>query len=306
MLAPYLYNLVDLIMSGHGQRPSSSERQSLRPLRPRTSEEDAGHPPATPTQTVNTAQYGNVVAGPGTIPQAQAESSSASSKKGSRQRVACTNCQKRKSKCDGNQPCSRCATSNQECIYESDVGIPRTQALKRKNEVLNEDNDKLRYIVQGLRYGSEQEAAEILRRIRSTKDAEEAVAAINEAALLVKPSWAELPAFAPLEPGQRPPNANPEFLAPSPGGTRQSLTGARPNAAAPSTPRDPNRDSSQSFFRDSPRQSSRQSQASIYTNSTVVASSRPSVRWTPWTPSTSASAAGTTQPQGLAERLNQL
>lgn len=296
-------------MSGHDPRQSSSDRQSLRPLRPRTSEEDARNPPGTPTQNVNTTQFGSVVAGPGTIPQSAAESSSsASAKKGSRQRVACTNCQKRKSKCDGTQPCSRCATSNQECIYESDVGIPRTQALKRKNEVLNEDNDKLRYIVQGLRYGSEQEAAEILRRIRSTKDAEEAVAAINEAALLVKPSWADLPAFSPLEPGQRPPNANPEFLAPSPGGTRQGLTTARPATIGSSTPAtDPNRDSSsQSFFRSSPMPSSRQSQASVYTNSTLVASSRPSVRWTPWTPSTTATAAGTTQPQGLAERLNQL
>ena len=70
-------------------------------------------------------------------------------------------------------------------MYDIESGFTRSQALKRKNDALSEDNRNLKFIVQGLRTASETEAGEILRRIRSSRDLDEAVAFINQASLLL-------------------------------------------------------------------------------------------------------------------------
>jgi hypothetical protein len=225
--------------------------------------------------------------------------------------------------CDGNTPCGRCAAQSQDCHYESEAGVPRTQALKRKNEALSEDNTQLRYIVQGLRYGNEQEATEILRRIRATQDADEAVAAITEASLLVKPSWASLPAFGPLQPGQVMPHVNPDIAGgSSPEEGRSRLASGRipqsadaepgsarsSSSAAPLGGRDSSAPVSNFFQRRGSRSTNREpygdSQYSWHTSTSTTP--RPSVRWTPWTPSSiSAVGAASSQPQGIAQRLNE-
>jgi hypothetical protein len=220
--------------------------------------------------------------------------------------------------CDGNTPCGRCAAASQECHYESEAGVPRTQALKRKNEVLAEDNTQLRYIVQGLRYGNEQEASEILRRIRATQDAEEAVAAITEASLLVKPSWTNLPAFGPLQPGQVMPHVNPDIQSStSPESTKsrrripQSME--QESGSAVSGPSQPHggRESSAPMSDFIQRRGSHSAGREVNSDSqysrhnSTTATPRPSIRWMPWTPSNVTSVgAASSQPLGIAQRLN--
>lgn len=189
--------------------------------------------------------------------------------------------------------------------------MPRSWALKRKNEALNEDNSQLRYIVKGLRHGSEQEAVEILRRIRETQDADEAVAAISEAALLVKPAWSNLPAFGRLEPGQNPPHDGPEFLAPAPGTLRRTLPATIQPVMSRATmselspiSQETTQHSSTFTYHPQSRSSSR---SSLLQPSANTIPPRPSLRWTPWTPSGGPStSAASSKPSGLADKLNQL
>jgi len=188
--------------------------------------------------------------------------------------------------------------------------MPRSWALKRKNEALNEDNSQLRYIVKGLRHGTEQEAVEILRRIRETQDADEAVATISEAALLVKPTWATLPAFGKLDSTQRAADGGSDF-APAPGSLRRILAPTT-EAATPKTSssdvwpvtRQTTGQSSVFTYRPQSRSSSRSSFLQPPINSPPP---RPSVRWTPWTPNAGpATGAASSKPSGLADKLNQL
>lgn len=90
--------------------------------------------------------------------------------------------------CDGEKPCRPCKRHSLNCNYTYEAGVTRSRALKRKNEALSEDNVQLRFIVQGLRGGSEEEAREILKRIRESHDVDAAISHINQAALLLPPT----------------------------------------------------------------------------------------------------------------------
>lgn len=209
--------------------------------------------------------------------------------------------------------------------------MPRTQALKRKNEALHEDNSQLKYIVQGLRYGTAEEATEILRRIRNTRNAEEAVVAISEASLLVKPTWADLPAFGPLQQGQTLPHSASEIFSSS-SELARSRSDARPstsngpssavtaNSGSPTPVRGRGlRDvagssteplggrSSEAPLSDFIHRVQRSNDRRSSSSSNSTTQSRPTMRWTPWPPSANTrTAAGTANPLGIADRLNQL
>jgi hypothetical protein len=81
---------------------------------------------------------------------------------------ACVACRKRKSKCDGSRPiCTCCAQKDTECIYELGPNEKPSQAMKRKNEEMQGELSNLRQLYDFLRLRPEQEAMEVLKRIRS-------------------------------------------------------------------------------------------------------------------------------------------
>ncbi|KAI9830707.1 MAG: hypothetical protein M1826_004536 [Phylliscum demangeonii] len=103
--------------------------------------------------------------------------------------VACRNCRKRRSKCDGRRPsCESCVARTQDCAYEVEANETKPAALKRKNEALTERVEDLRVLVEYLRSGTEEEAADVLRRLRSSEEANETVKFIRQGALLLSGS----------------------------------------------------------------------------------------------------------------------
>jgi hypothetical protein len=83
---------------------------------------------------------------------------------------ACVACRKRKSKCDGSRPiCTCCSQKDTECVYELGPNEKPSQAMKRKNQEMQGELSNLRQLYDFLRLRPEQEAMEILRRIRSTE-----------------------------------------------------------------------------------------------------------------------------------------
>ncbi|CAO2647272.1 Nn.00g081940.m01.CDS01 [Neocucurbitaria sp. VM-36] len=81
---------------------------------------------------------------------------------------ACVACRKRKSKCDGNRPvCTCCFQKDTECVYELGPNEKPSQAMKRKNEEMQGELSNLRQLYDFLRLRPEQEAMEIMRRIRA-------------------------------------------------------------------------------------------------------------------------------------------
>ncbi|KAF2191960.1 hypothetical protein K469DRAFT_555285 [Zopfia rhizophila CBS 207.26] len=81
---------------------------------------------------------------------------------------ACVACRKRKSKCDGTRPvCTCCSQKDTECVYELGPNEKPSQAMKRKNEEMQGELSNLRQLYDFMRMKPEQEAQEILRRIRA-------------------------------------------------------------------------------------------------------------------------------------------
>ncbi|KAF2022988.1 hypothetical protein EK21DRAFT_105527 [Setomelanomma holmii] len=82
---------------------------------------------------------------------------------------ACVACRKRKSKCDGNRPiCTCCTQKDTNCLYELGPNEKPSQAMKRKNDEMQGELSNLRQLYDFLRLRPEQEAMEVLRRIRAT------------------------------------------------------------------------------------------------------------------------------------------
>lgn len=80
---------------------------------------------------------------------------------------ACVACRKRKSKCDGNRPtCTCCSQKDTDCVYELGPNEKPSQAMKRKNEEMQGELSNLRQLYDFLRLRPEQEAIDVLRRIR--------------------------------------------------------------------------------------------------------------------------------------------
>lgn len=82
---------------------------------------------------------------------------------------ACVMCKKRKSKCDGNRPaCACCIQKNSECVYELGPNEKPSQAMKRKNDEMQNELLDYRQLFDYLKLCPDHEANEMLRRIRTT------------------------------------------------------------------------------------------------------------------------------------------
>lgn len=100
---------------------------------------------------------------------------------------ACVACRKRKSKCDGRRPmCTCCGQKETECIYELGPNEKPSQAMKRKNEEMQGELTNLRQLYDFLRLRPEQEAMEVLRRIRDSPSGASPSERIEELASFVR------------------------------------------------------------------------------------------------------------------------
>ncbi|CAD0113373.1 unnamed protein product, partial [Aureobasidium uvarum] len=85
--------------------------------------------------------------------------------------VACACCRRLRIKCDGVRPtCQSCARRYEDCVYDVEANTTRSNALKRRNEELAQENTQLRRLYDFLLNRPLLEAEEIFRRIRSTQD----------------------------------------------------------------------------------------------------------------------------------------
>jgi hypothetical protein len=81
---------------------------------------------------------------------------------------ACVACRKRKSKCNGSRPvCTCCTQKKTDCVYEIGPNQNPSQAMKRKNEEMQSEVSNLRQLYEFLQSSPEEEAMEMLRRIRA-------------------------------------------------------------------------------------------------------------------------------------------
>ncbi|KAF1969721.1 hypothetical protein BU23DRAFT_651917 [Bimuria novae-zelandiae CBS 107.79] len=81
---------------------------------------------------------------------------------------ACVACRKRKSKCDGTRPiCSCCSQKDTRCVYDLGPNEKPSQAMKRKNEEMQDELSSLRQLYDSLRMRPEHEALAILHKIRA-------------------------------------------------------------------------------------------------------------------------------------------
>ena len=84
---------------------------------------------------------------------------------------ACVACRKRKTKCDATRPiCGCCRQKTTACVYELGPNEKPSQALKRKNDEMQRELDRLRGVMDVLRGGTEDEAIGILRGIRAGEE----------------------------------------------------------------------------------------------------------------------------------------
>lgn len=98
-------------------------------------------------------------------------------------------CRLRKSKCSGERPsCTVCRRKGLGCVYKTLQDETRTEALKRQNEALADEVDELRTAAEFLRTGTEQETAEVVRRLKEGQGLSDAIREISEGALLLAPT----------------------------------------------------------------------------------------------------------------------
>ncbi|MCJ1311194.1 hypothetical protein MMC25_004865 [Agyrium rufum] len=143
--------------------PSSSSSSSATP----------SHPPALPSPLSLPPRIESRVEPPNPSPELASPTSPTTSvrRPGKQKReiiaVACTACQKRKSKCDGKRPsCTRCRRySIQECVYDDSR---RVTSLRSVNATQSEKIRDYEYFINLLREGSEDGAKRMLRELRSS------------------------------------------------------------------------------------------------------------------------------------------
>ncbi|KAK5999756.1 hypothetical protein QM012_005162 [Aureobasidium pullulans] len=88
-------------------------------------------------------------------------------------KAACQSCQKRKVKCSGERPaCMLCQQRGQSCVYDSEAGISRVEAVRRRNKELGERNTDYELVFSALHSTPEPEAFDHLRRLRECPDVE--------------------------------------------------------------------------------------------------------------------------------------
>ncbi|KAG9657237.1 hypothetical protein KCU95_g2370, partial [Aureobasidium melanogenum] len=88
-------------------------------------------------------------------------------------KAACQSCQKRKVKCSGERPmCMLCQQRGQSCVYDSEAGVSRVEAVRRRNKELGERNSDYELVFNALHSTPEPEAFDHLRRLRECPDVE--------------------------------------------------------------------------------------------------------------------------------------
>ncbi|QDS72658.1 hypothetical protein FKW77_002666 [Venturia effusa] len=93
------------------------------------------------------------------------------SKRGKITIVACVNCRRRKTKCDGKRPmCSQCHARDGQCHYDMSEEQRRLTYLRENVEQLAEEKQILESLIHNLRIGTEEDSIEILRRLRGGTD----------------------------------------------------------------------------------------------------------------------------------------
>ncbi|TLD05636.1 hypothetical protein E2P81_ATG10456 [Venturia nashicola] len=81
---------------------------------------------------------------------------------------ACTACQKRKSRCDGQRPtCSRCQALRTPCGYNAEEGESRWSALRRRNRTLERERDEARDVIAQIHSRSDSDAQQIFHQLRA-------------------------------------------------------------------------------------------------------------------------------------------
>ena len=92
---------------------------------------------------------------------------------------ACVACQKRKRKCDGNQPCQSCAQSHIDCDYSAE-DHRRKNAVKRKYEEYRRDHEFLESLLTTIRDSQDEQVSQVVSLIRSNASFEEVKACMSE------------------------------------------------------------------------------------------------------------------------------
>jgi hypothetical protein len=93
------------------------------------------------------------------------------SKRGKITIVACVPCRKRKTKCDGKRPhCTQCTARDGTCHYDMSEEQRRLTYLRENVEHLADEKNTLASLIWNLRNSTDNEAAEILRRLRNGTD----------------------------------------------------------------------------------------------------------------------------------------
>ena len=100
---------------------------------------------------------------------------------------ACDQCRARKIKCNGERPvCIECVKRSTSCHYATRSSETQGQALKRKYDALEAENEAYVELFKLIRTSSDSESYELLRRVRKGHDVEDVLREIKEADLLIQ------------------------------------------------------------------------------------------------------------------------
>ncbi|KAI9830903.1 MAG: hypothetical protein M1826_004333 [Phylliscum demangeonii] len=95
--------------------------------------------------------------------------------------TACEACRTRRSKCDGQHPlCATCALKGTDCFYQERSAERRATVLRSQVDALEKNVGSMADLLLLLHSKPEPEAQEVLRRIRSTRDAASVLRSIQE------------------------------------------------------------------------------------------------------------------------------
>ncbi|KAH8904139.1 hypothetical protein BR93DRAFT_169414 [Coniochaeta sp. PMI_546] len=102
-------------------------------------------------------------------------------------RVACSACQKARTKCTGDRPaCYRCLAKGVDCVYNAQSRQFRTSAQLEQASRIADENTQLHELLSYLRTRTWTEAVEVLRRIREAPDLGQAIQFIRDADLMLQ------------------------------------------------------------------------------------------------------------------------
>src|ERR1700712_2453868 len=94
--------------------------------------------------------------------------------------VACVSCKRRKAKCDGQRPtCTQCRTREEPCVYNMSENERRLTFLRESVSHLEEEKKSLESLMWNLKHSTEDEAFDMLRRVRAGPDAQSSSAVMD-------------------------------------------------------------------------------------------------------------------------------